>query len=514
MGTPTSVPLALAMSEAEERRRSYEELLAICERLEGERGRHLVIQRDLIGTKDRVDRELMRFKAIQSYITSALDVSTAADFHTLTLEAIIEAFEFEVALVLRKTGDGDTLVAAGEFGFEDPPGLLPFSMDWIDSDDSQIIEATDPLLKNWPDLNLAQSIICPLTDKAGAFNGAILGGVTLESAEFFEPISDEHKSAFTVMVRQASALWTNRELNAEIKSHNERLVDLTSSYSRFVPFQFLELLSRESIEEIGAGDAAGLEMNVLFADIRGFTTLSEKLGPQGAFAMLNEFLSVVEPPIEKENGFVNQYQGDAIMALFPGEADAALRCALAMVKETQALNVRRKSRSETEIRFGLGISSDPLMLGAIGGGHRLESNVVGDTANLSARTESLTKLFGAQILFTDHTKERLKDASKFEIRELDRVVVVGRETAVTVYELMDVDAPELKAQKQQIQAQFEKGLEFYRAGEFLSACKHFEACVALAPDDQAAALYIERCRSLVDSPPQSDWQGLTVLGRK
>jgi len=313
--------------------RSYEELLAICEKLEAESGRHVVVQSDLFATKDRLDRELARFKAIQDYITSALETTTIGAFHTLTLESIIEAFEFEVALVLRTAGAGDTLVAAAEFGFDDPPGLLPFSPDWIDPEGTIIVDATDPLLENWAELGLAQAILCPLTDKSGAFNGAILAGVTKGSADFFEPIADEHKSAFTVMVRQASALWTNRELNDEIKSHNERLVDLTSSYSRFVPFQFLDLLGRDSIEQIGPGDAASLEMNVLFADIRGFTTLSEQLGPQGAFAMLNEFLATVEPPIENENGFVNQYQGDAIMALFPGEADTALRCAIAMVKE-------------------------------------------------------------------------------------------------------------------------------------------------------------------------------------
>ena len=501
------------MAEAKVQR-SYEELLAICARLEAESGHRLVAQRDLIGTKDRLDRELMRFKAIQNYITSALEASTVGEFHTLTLESIIEAFEFEVALVLRTMGDGNTLVAAGEFGFDDPPGLLPFSIDWIEPEDTIIVDATDQVLQNWAELALAQAIICPLTDKTGAFNGAILAGVTKENADVFEPISDEHKSAFTVMVRQASALWTNRELNDEIKSHNERLVDLTSSYSRFVPFQFLELLNRESIEEIGAGDATSVEMNVLFADIRDFTTMSVQLGPQGAFAMLNEFLAAVEPPIQKENGFVNQYLGDAIMALFPGEADTALRCAIAMVKETRALNVRRKSRNEVEIRFGLGIASGPLMLGAIGGGQRLDSNVVGDTANLSARTESLTKLFGSQILFTNQTKERIRDAAKFEIRELDRVVVVGRETAVTVYELMDTDDPELKAQKQQVQAQFQKGLEHYRAGEFVAACRRFEACIALAPDDRAAALYIERCQNLAENPPPGEWRGLTVLGQK
>ena len=96
------------MAEAEDQR-SYSELLAVCERLEADAGRHLVVQRDLIGTKDRVDRELTRFKAIQNHLTNGLSAPTAAEFHVLTLEAIIEAFEFEVALVLRTTGDGNTL---------------------------------------------------------------------------------------------------------------------------------------------------------------------------------------------------------------------------------------------------------------------------------------------------------------------------------------------------------------------------------------------------------------------
>jgi len=496
------------------RERSYEELLAVVERLEAETGHQLVVQQNLNQTKDQVDRELMRFKAIQAYIANALDVKTISDFHTLTLEAIIEAFEFEVALLLKSTGGGDVLVAAEEFGFEDPPAVLPFSGDWVDMLHTSICTEGDALIDNWPELNLAQAIVCPMQDRAGTFSGMILAGITKDSADFFDPITDEHRSAFTVIVRQASALWTNRELNEEIQSHNEKLVELTGSYSRFVPFQFLELLNRESIEEIGAGDATALEMNVLFADIRGFTRMSEQLGPSGAFAMLNEFLSVVEPPIEAEKGFVNQYQGDAIMALFPGDADAALRCALAIIKETQLLNLRRASRNEEEIRFGMGISSGPLLLGAIGGGQRLESNVVGDTANLSARMEGMTKLFGSSIIFNEHTMERLQKPEAFEFRELDRVVVIGRETAVTIYELMDMDAPEIKSQKQETRALFEKGLEQYRAGDFAGACKRFEACMALAPDDRAATLYVDRCRDYADNPPDGEWQGVSILGHK
>ena len=211
---------------------------------------------------------------------------------------------------------------------------------------------------------------------------------------------------------------------------------------------------------------------------------------------------------------MNQYQGDAIMALFAGEADAALRCAIAMIKETDSLNTRRRSRNLEEIRFGLGISSGPSMLGAIGGGHRLDSNIVGDTANLASRTESLTKLFDAPIVFTEHTKERLQKPGAFEIRELDRVVVAGRERAVTVYELMDTDPADVKTQKQETQAQFEKGLEHYREGAFSDALKRFDACVALAPKDGAAALYVRRCRELCQNPPRTEWQGVTVLERK
>lgn len=494
--------------------RSHAELVAICEKLEAENARHSVVQSNLFATKDRLDRELMRFRSIQAYIASALDAATVTEFYTLTLESIIEAFEFEVAMVLRVSEGSGALVVTAEFGFNDPPGLLPFSIDWIDCDQACIVNADDQLLKHWAELGLAQAIICPLSDRTGMMNGAILAGVTTDNADLFETIGDEHKSAFTVMVRQASAVWTNRELSDEIKSHNARLLDLTRSYSRFVPFQFLELLGRENIEQIGPGDAASLEMSVLFADIRGFTTLSEQLGPQRAFAMLNEFLTAVEPPIENENGFVNQYQGDAIMALFPGNADSALRCAISMVKETRSLNMRRKSRGEPEISFGLGVTSGPLMLGAIGGRQRLESNVVGDTANLSARTESLTKLFGAQILFTNQTKDRLTEPDKFTFRELDTVIVVGRESASTIYELMDADTPDVRLQKQQVLAQFENGLRYYRAGDFASACKRFESCVALAPDDKAAKLYLARCSELASSPPRSDWHGLTVLGQK
>lgn len=493
---------------------TYDELAAVCARLEAEAGRNLIMQRDLIGAKDQVDGELMRFRAIQTYIAKALDADGEDEFFTLGLEAIIEAFEFEVALFLLATEAAGRCAVASQFGLDQAPETLTFAPDWIDDAESRILGPGDALIDAWSDFGLASAIICPFHDKSGDFAGAILSGITSDGAQFFDPITDAHRSAFTVMVRQAGSLWINRQLNSEIRQHNERLVNLTNSYSRFVPFQFLDLLDRTSIEDIDAGDHVALEMSVLFADIRDFTALSERLGPAGTFASLNEFLVSIEPRIVHEHGFINHYLGDAIMALFPGTADATLRCAAAMRVEVRTVNDRRSKRGDIAIRFGLGISTGPLMLGAIGGGNRLDSNVVGDTANLASRIEGLTKIYGVTVLFAELTFERLQDPALFEIRELDRVVVKGRSAPVTIFELLDGEPEPAKSQKLDTRSRFAEGLVLYRAGEFDAARGAFEDCVTRAPDDRTAALFVGRCAEYSATPPIEPWQGVSVIDEK
>ena len=495
-------------------KRSYEELEARCAKLEAETGRNLLMQQELIHAKDQVDGELMRFKAIQAFIAKALDADDPDAFFSLTLESVIEAFEYEVALFLQVAESDKLLHVSGEFGFDEAPAELPFSPKWLQSNESQIVAEDDFLLMAWSDLDLAKAIVCPFHDKNGKIAGIILGGITRDGADVFEDIEPDHCSAFTVMVQQAGSLWTNRELNDEIRQQNNQLINLTDSYSRFVPFQFLELLDRASIEEIDAGDHVSLETSVLFADIRDFTALSEALGPAGTFSSLNEFLVTIEPVIEAEAGFINQYLGDAIMALFPGQADAALRCAINMIRQSRELNARRSGSGELTIRFGMGISSGPLMLGAIGGGKRLDSNVVGDTANLASRIEGLTKLYGVSTLFTEITRARLENQDDFCFRELDRVVVKGRNGAVSIYELYDCDTGPIQAQKHATAAAFAEALQLYRQGDFKTARQGFMDCAAKAPEDNVARLYIDRCDGLMATPPDESWQGVWILDQK
>lgn len=474
-------------------------------RLEAEIGRYLVTQQDLIKTKDQVDDELMKFKSIQDFIAAALVTETVEEFYTTTLEAIIEAFELEVALFLRKGETDGQLAVAAEFGFDEPPEALEFDEAWFVSPEGRIIGADDDILSAWSGLNLHQSIICSFTDKNEEFAGAVLAGITADSTDYYDPIDEDQNAAFTVMVQQAGAMSITRELNEEIQRQNRRLISLTDSYSRFVPFEFLELLEKDSIEDIDTGDNASLEVSVLFLDIRGFTMITEKLGPAPTFAWLNDFLSAMEPLIAAEKGFINQYQGDAIMALFPGPADAALRCAEAMMRAGQTFNDDQLATGGQAATFGLGINSGPLLLGAIGSENRLDSNVVGDTANLAARTESLTKQYGVPCIITGHTHDRIEAVGNHHLRDLDEVVVKGREGSVKIFELMLDPRPG--------GADFEAALALYRAGDFTTAGHAFGTYAEANPEDLAAKFYRDRCDNYAKAPPEN-WSGVTIMGEK
>lgn len=474
-------------------------------KLEAEMGRALITQQDLIKTKDQVDDELMRFKSIQDFIAEALTTGTVEEFYTTTLEAIIGAFELEVALFLRNDDETGTLLVAAEFGFEDPPEVLNFDAAWFAAAEGRIVGAGEGILAAWPELNLHQAIICPFRDREGNFAGVLLAGITADNTDYYDAIEEAQIAAFSVMVQQSGAMSITRELNEEIQRQNLRLVDLTTSYSRFVPFEFLELLERNSIEDIDAGDNASLDVSVLFFDIRGFTMLTEKLGPASTFAWLNDMLRVMEPLIAAEHGFINQYQGDAIMALFPGPADGALRCAEAMMRAGLDFNARQQESGGETVAFGLGINSGPLLLGAIGSDNRLDSNVVGDTANLAARTESLTKHYGVPCIFTAHTHARVEAIGNHNVRLLDNVIVQGRESAVQIYELMLDGRPGPE--------DFAAAAELYRRGKFGAAGDAFEFYAGANPDDGAAKVYLDRCKAYAVTPP-ANWDGVTVMDEK
>ncbi|HBL60466.1 MAG TPA: guanylate cyclase, partial [Cyanobacteria bacterium UBA8803] len=291
---------------------------------------------------------------------------------------------------------------------------------------------------------------------------------------------------------------SKNELLARIKTHLQ-VSKLNLAYSRFMPRQFLQLLEKESIVDVQLGDQVQKEMSVLFSDIRDFSTLSETLTPQDNFKFINAYLSRMEPAISENNGFIDKYIGDAIMALFSGEADDAVKAGIAMLHLLAEYNQHRANYGYVAIRNGIGINTGSLMLGTVGGKNRMDSTVISDAVNLASRLESLTKDYGVSLLISHQTFSRLQQPLDYAIRMIDRVQVKGKSEWVTVYEVFDADAPEIRDSKLASKPDFEEALSLLNQNYIREAGKLFEKCLRQTPTDSVAKIYLRRCR---------DWRSL------
>jgi class 3 adenylate cyclase/PAS domain-containing protein len=289
------------------------------------------------------------------------------------------------------------------------------------------------------------------------------------------------------------------ELNQNLEKSLDAESELTDAYGRFVPHQFLNLLGYESIIDVNLGDQVQQEMSVLFADIRDFTTLSETMTPQENFNFINAYLSRMEPAITSNNGFIDKYIGDAIMALFSDFADDAVKAGIAMLNILTNYNEDRQRVGYVPIQIGIGINSGSLMLGTVGGKSRMDSTVISDAVNLASRIEGLTKYYSVPLLISQQTLERLRNPADYAIRIVDKVQVKGKSQYVVVYEVFDADPPEIRSAKRANLPVYTEAMSLCDRKQFREAGKLFEECLRTNPSDQVARIYLKRCR---------DWRSL------
>jgi class 3 adenylate cyclase len=296
-----------------------------------------------------------------------------------------------------------------------------------------------------------------------------------------------------------------RQAEREKQDYTHKLWQLNQANERFVPRQFLQLLDKHSIVDVQLGDNIQKEMTVLFADIRGFTGLSEKMSPEDNFKFINAFLSRMNPAISCNYGFIDKYIGDAIMALFSRatHADDSLQSAIAMLQTLDDYNKTRQRPGREPIRIGLGLNSGLMRCGTVGGEQHMESTVISDAVNLASRLERLTKIYRTSLLISHHTFLRLEEHDRYHIRLIDNVTVTGKSVAVSVYEVFDVDDPAIAAAKKESRATFEQGFVLYRLRQFVKAQRLFQQCVEYCPDDYVSQLYVERCQqNMLTSVPK------------
>lgn len=307
-----------------------------------------------------------------------------------------------------------------------------------------------------------------------------------------KPIVDESGQVEYLIV-EGRDISDRKKAEAEREQFTQELFQLNEAFSRFVPRQFLQSLARKSITEIQLGESVQKQMSVLFSDIRGFTTRSEQMTPEDTFHFINGYLRRMEPAIIKNGGFIDKYVGDAIMALFEGSADRAVKAGITMLNLLAEYNQSRQQRGRQPIEIGIGINTGSLMLGTVGGNSRIDTTVIGDAVNLSSRLEQLTKVYKTPLLVSHHTVACLEEPTKYALRAIARLKVRGKAEKVEVFEVFDADPLAQKQAKLETKPMFEFALTNYSQGAIGEAKSLFEECVQKNPGDRVAQIYLQQC---------------------
>jgi adenylate cyclase len=271
----------------------------------------------------------------------------------------------------------------------------------------------------------------------------------------------------------------------------------------------------------GGEDALGgksVTATVLFSDIRSFTTITEELGAQGTVSLLNEYFTIMVDCIQREGGMLDKFIGDAIMAAFglpvghDDDEDRAVRAAIAMITELRKWNAQRLGDGRKPLDMGIGLNTDHVVSGNIGSPKRMDYTIIGDGVNLASRLESACKQYATRILVSESTVKRLRGT--YRIREVDKVVVKGKNEPVAIYEVLDYHTDDTFPNLMEAVSFFKGGLGYYRKAEWDKAISAFRAALALNPQDALAQIYVERCEHMKDHPPGDTWDGVYVMKSK
>lgn len=283
---------------------------------------------------------------------------------------------------------------------------------------------------------------------------------------------------------------------------------------RFVPNEFIHALGRERITEVALGDQTEREVTVLFSDIRNYTSLSETMTPEQNFRFINAFHGRMGPVIRRHRGFVNQYLGDGIMAIFPQSAEDALNAAIQIHRNLHQYNQTRRAKGRKILRIGIGLHTGSLIMGIIGDEKRMDAATIADTVNSTSRIENLTKHYGANILFSGATLNHLPDQAEFNFRYLGQAQVKGKEESLQIYECFDGDEPAVHEGKARTADVFAEALQHYLIRSFDRAISMFRQVLAENPSDGPAAFFLNRSTQYLTQGIPTDWSGTALFEEK
>ncbi len=348
-------------------------------------------------------------------------------------------------------------------------------------------------------------------------NQRIMGAIILASDEPMQYAASDLKFLTTLALQSSSAIESALLYEKNIREAREKEEAMRRIYevtAKFVPYEFIGSLGHDVITDVKLGDQVEKVVTVLFTDIRDYTALSEQMTPEETFRFVCSYNEHLGPVIRRHNGFINQFLGDAIMALFPGSADDALAAAVEMRKDIREFNERRRLKNRMPIQIGIGMHTGPLIMGITGDKDRLDATTISDTVNTASRIESLTKYYKTGILLSEATLQQIQHPEVFHLRYLGKVQVKGKQAAIGIHECFSGTADdEIKITEQTLPL-FKEGMHHYLNKSFAAAIQSFQGVIELHPTDKTAVFFLDNANRYLQKGVPEGWAGILEMANK
>jgi len=289
---------------------------------------------------------------------------------------------------------------------------------------------------------------------------------------------------------------------------------ITSVFGKYVSPLVINNLIKNPDSLVLGGEKRNI--TIFFSDIRGFTSISEKLTPEELVHLLNEYLTEMTSIIINSQGLVDKYMGDAIMAFWgapldqPDHAELACESSLQMIKKLNELKKKWEKENIPAFDIGIGLNSGDAVVGNMGSSSRFDYTAMGDNVNIASRMEGLNKVYGTNIIMTDKTYKTVKE--KYVSRKLDYVKVKGKRKPILIHELIQEKDGTSKDLQDFITA-YETGLGLYIEKKWDKAIDSFKKAHKIMKD-KASDLFINRCKEFMKNPPPKDWDGVWEMKTK
>ncbi|MEO6454307.1 MAG: adenylate/guanylate cyclase domain-containing protein, partial [Ginsengibacter sp.] len=345
----------------------------------------------------------------------------------------------------------------------------------------------------------------------------IMGAIILASNIPAQYTAADLKLLTALALQSSSAIESALLYEKNIKEaldREEAMRRIHEITGKFVPYEFIQSLGHGLITDVKLGDQVEKIVTVLFSDIREYTTLSEQMTPEENFSFICSFNEYMGPIIRQNKGFINQYLGDAIMAIFPGNPSDALIAAIQMQIAVRDFNKTRVLNNQAPVQIGVGMHTGPLIMGITGDHERLDATTISDTVNTASRLESLTKYYKAGIIISEETLQQIPAPETFLLRHLGIVQLKGKYAPISIHECFSGNSEFELEKKLETLPFFKTAISNYLNSSFDNAVSLFQEVLNANPADLTAKLFLNNATSYLHNGIPLNWTGVEQMHSK